>query len=152
MAKPLNTTLPEAITPGSTTGLASNSETVHAFVNAASRDTGRRNVASLLINGWTAATVQLRRADDRCYLYIAGLNGSAATNSRFMEVPAGFQPPIVIETQMQRNSSGSNVQGITVSLSGGFTIPTGTVLGSVAREISWPTEAAFPTSLPGTEV
>ena len=125
---------------------------VNAEVNRLGQDTGRRNVATLLINGWTATSVEIQRQAGRCYLRFAGLNGSAATSSRFMDMPAGFQPPYIAETYAQRNASSSFVQGVTLSLSGGFTMPSGTVLGSATREISWACEASWPSTLPGTAI
>lgn len=146
MALPTNVTT-------STTGHADLHNNVNAEVNRLARDTGRRDVSSLLINGWTASSVEIQRQDGRCYLRFAGLNGSSATSSRFMEVPAGFQPPIILETGPQRNSSSNMVQGVTLSLSGGFTLPQGTVLGSAAREISWPCTADWPSEpYPGTSI
>ena len=122
-------------------------------VNRLGQDTGRRNVASLLINGWTASAVELQRQNERCYLRITGLNGSAATSSRFMDMPAGFQSPMILETYPQRDSSGTIKQGITLSLSGGFTMPSGTVHGTAsAREISWPCTANWPATLPGVAI
>lgn len=121
-------------------------------VNKLSRDTGRLNLSSLLINGWTATSVEIQRQDDRAYLRVAGLNGSQATNSRFLAMPVGFQPPYVVETHPQRDSSNTFKQGITLSLSGGFTLPTGVILGSSTREISWACLESWPTTLPGTTI
>lgn len=121
-------------------------------VNRLGQDTGRLNVASLLINGWTATSIEIQRQNDRCYLRFAGLNGSSATSPRFMDMPAGFQPPYIAETYAQRNSSSAFVQGVTLSLSGGFTMPSGTVLGSATREIGWACLAGWPASLPGVAI
>ena len=139
-----NTTLPTSgINPGDPNHTGHH-QTVHAEINRLSRETALTEVKSQLINGWTATSVLLQRINNRCYLYIQGLNGTAATSSRFMECPAGYQPPLVIETGPQRDISSEMTQGITVSLSGGFTLPTGTRHGSVAREISWPCTADWP--------
>lgn len=122
-------------------------------VNRLAQDTGRRNVAGLLINGWSATGVEIQRQNDRAYMRITGLNGSAATSSRFMDMPAGFQPPMILETYPQRDSSGTIKQGVTLSLSGGFTMPTGTVHGTASsREISWPCLAGWPATLPGSAI
>lgn len=135
-----------------TTGHAGLHNETNEEVNILGRDTGRRDMATLLINGWTAANIEIQRQNGRCYLRFAGLDGSAATSSRFMEVPAGFQPPFITETYAQRNISSAFVQGVTLSLSGGFTIPTGTVLGSAYREVSWTSTASWPDPLPGTAI
>ncbi|WP_440102367.1 hypothetical protein [Glutamicibacter mishrai] len=146
MALPTNITV-------DTAGHAGLHNDVNAEVNRLARDTGRRNVTSLLINGWTASAVEIQRQNDRAYLRITGLNGSAATSSRFMDMPAGFQPPLILETYPQRDSSGTIKQGITLSLSGGFTMPSGTVHGTAsAREISWACTAGWPASLPGSAI
>jgi hypothetical protein len=150
-----NTTLP-------TTGVVSDDPAydhkadhyiIHTEVNKLSRDTGRRNVASLLINGWTATTIEMQRVNERTYLRIKGLNGSAATNSRFLEVPTGFQPPDVMESAVMRNSAGGFTLYITGSLSGGFTMPTGSVFGTASqREWSIPCTATWPVTLPGVAI
>ncbi|NQD42708.1 hypothetical protein [Glutamicibacter halophytocola] len=135
-----------------TAGHADLHNDVNTEVNRLGQDTGRRDVKSLLINGWTAASVEIQRSNGRCYLRIGALNGSSATSSRFMDMPAGFQPPYIVETYAQRDSSSAFVQGVTLSLSGGFTIPSGTVLGSAVREVSWACTAGWPSSLPGTAI
>ena len=127
--------------------------TIHAEVNKLSRDTGRRNMASLLINGWTATTIELQRVNERTFIRFKGLNGSAATSSRFMEVPAGFQPPDVVESGPMRNSSGSFTPYVTASLSGGFTMGTGSVFGTTTqREFSFHCLATWPVTLPGVAI
>ena len=141
--------LPTNITAGQPGAIAGFNAT-NAEVNRLARDTGRRDVTSLLINGWSATAVEIQRQNDRCYLRITGLNGSAATSSRFMDMPSGFQPYAVTETYPQRDSTGAFKQGVTLSLSGGFTMPTSTAHGTGSqREISWATNAAWPSTLPG---
>lgn len=136
-----------------TAGHADLHNDVNTEVNRLGQDTGRRNVTSLLINGWTANAVEIQRKNERCYLRITGLNGSAATSSKFMDMPAGFQPYLITETYPQRDSSGTIKQGVTLSLSGGFTMPSGTVHGTASsREIDWACTAGWPASLPGTAI
>ncbi|NQD40910.1 hypothetical protein [Glutamicibacter halophytocola] len=142
--------LPTNIT-ADTTGAIAGFNATNAEVNRLAQDTGRRNVGGLLINGWSATAIEIQRKNERCYLRITGLNGSAATSSRFLDMPAGFQPYLITETYPQRDSSGAFKQGVTLSLSGGFTMPTGTVHGTGStREVSWDCTAGWPATLPGT--
>src|SRR5690606_1870739 len=128
-----------------------------AAINELTRDTGRRNVTSYLINGWTASEVTVQRVRDRVYFRFQGLNGTSATSTRMMDfsgsgIGTGFSPPSASESPALRTGSTYDMR-LTVSLTGGISGPTGYNLGtSSAREFSWPCEASWPSPLPGTAV
>lgn len=71
-----NTTLPTSLAPGSP-GLISNANIVHAEMNRLSRDTGWRNVTSLLRNGASATTARIRRQDNLVIFEVRNLDISA---------------------------------------------------------------------------
>lgn len=55
-------------------------------------DTGWRNMASLLANGWTATYVHVRRTGSTVWLRIRGLSGAGATATTVLTLPTGFRP------------------------------------------------------------
>lgn len=135
------------------TGNLADRNTVHSEVNELSRDTGVRDVTSLLINGWTASSVKIERIRDRVYLYIRGLNGASATSTRFMDFSGGlgssFSPADATESPALRTGSTYDAR-VTASLTGGLSCPTGVDLGTAStREISWRCTASWPSTLPG---
>lgn len=73
-----NTTLPTNLAPGSP-GLISNANTVHSEMNRLSRDTGWRNVTSLLRNGASATTARIRRQDNLVIFEVRDLDVSAVS-------------------------------------------------------------------------
>lgn len=86
-----NTTLPTNVTSG-TTGHAGFHNTLHAEVNALSRDTGLRDLSTKLVNGWTldpGGFIYLRRRDSDVELHVQGLNGSAASSNIFLNFGTG---------------------------------------------------------------
>ena len=54
-------------------------------------DTGWRDMRSLLVNGWTATRLSIRRLDKNLLVLGKGLNGSAATSNQVLALPLGFQ-------------------------------------------------------------
>jgi len=149
------TNLPTNINPGVTDTFEADVETAWKAINDLTRETGLRNVTSYLVNGWTAASVQIERIRDRVYLYVKGLNGASATSSRWMDfsgagIGTGFAPADVTEGPALRTGSTYDAR-ITVSLSGGFSSPTGFDLGTGSvREMSWRCVASWPSPLPGS--
>lgn len=81
-----NTTLPTNVTAG-TSGHADFHNQLHTEVNRITRDTGLRDISSFLMNGWTLKSggyAYIRRVDNQVYLYLNGLDGSAATSQAFL--------------------------------------------------------------------
>lgn len=55
-------------------------------------DTGWRNIAATVTNGWTASLLQIRRVNEQVTLRVEGLDPSARTTTFAFPIPAGFQP------------------------------------------------------------
>lgn len=119
-------------------------------INDAANDTGWRIITSLLVNGWTAAYgLRLRRIGSRVTLWVLNLKGGSS--SVFLPaIPAGFAPlgytgfaarpseavptplPYLVVGPDARLQVGSETHE------------------TAAVEVSWLTDDAWPTELPGT--
>lgn len=140
-----NLNLPTNISPGVTATFEVDVEAAWAELNRLSKDTGWRNITSLLINGWTATHIMVRRTIDRVYWEFRNLNGSAATSATFLDLTGldAFKPPFTAyETPEIRGTSGSGfIRCATGGLSAtvGFTFPTNTI-----HSLEYRTASAFP--------
>ena len=125
-------------------------------------DTGWRDISTLLINGWKnkANHMTMRRINCKVILRFpfVGLDGSAATKSVFLTLPDGFK---------YRNGSNYGAIG-TIVVGNGFELGTTANLQIVSKdfnslstkpssldmtgELSWTTDDAYPSILPGTAV
>lgn len=83
----MNTSLPTNVTAG-TPNLPGMLNESHGAMNTLSRDTGWRDLSGLLVNGWTATMIRVRRQNDITVFRIQGLSGgsgaflsSSGTNS-----------------------------------------------------------------------
>ena len=123
-------------------------------------DTGWRDISTLLINGWKnkANHMTIRRINCKVILRFpfVGLDGSAATKSVFLTLPDGFK---------YRNGSNYGAIG-TIVVGNGFELGTNANLQIVSKdfdllstkpssldmtgELSWTTDDAYPSILPGT--
>ena len=123
-------------------------------------DTGWRDVSTLLLNGWKnkANHMTMRRINCKVILRFpfVGLDGSAATKSVFLTLPDGFK---------YRNGSNYGAIG-TIVVGNGFELGTNANLQIVSKdfnslstkpssldmtgELSWTTDDAYPSILPGT--
>ena len=111
-------------------------------------DTGWRNMSSLLLNGWTATLVAIRRWNGLVSLALAG--GVRVSTSTMLDNPAGWRPPLissVYEATIPIISSTTALTYVFVSPTS-IAIPTSTQI--IRQIISWPTNDAWPTTLPGT--
>ena len=122
-------------------------------------DTGWRDVSTLLLNGWKnkANHMTIRRINCKVILRLpfVGLDGSAATGQVFMSLPDGFK---------YRNGSNYGAIG-TIVVGNGFELGTNANLQIVSKdfdslstkpssldmtgELSWTTDDAYPSVLPG---
>ena len=125
-------------------------------------DTGWRDISTLLINGWKnkANHMTMRRINYKVILRFpfVGLDGSAATKPVFITLPNGFK---------YRNGSNYGAIG-TIVVGNGFELGTTANLQIVSKdfdslstkpssldmtgELSWTTDDAYPSILPGTAV
>lgn len=115
-------------------------------------DTGRR--ALTLANGWTATTADLRRHNGKVELLLVGLNGASSSSPAIVTLGSAFGPPVALgvhwigdtATTVPNHIVSVSTAGV-VSVNGVHTnITAGTAI------IRFDTEAALPTSLPGTLV
>lgn len=82
-----NTTLPTPPTPGGGS-IISDLGSAYEEINRMSRDTGWRNLTSLLVGGWVADSVHIRRIDSLVILEITNLDPTAMTSGAFLKFSA----------------------------------------------------------------
>lgn len=164
-----NLNLPEEITSGQTGWLA-DLESLYAWANRASKDSGWRSLAGELTNGWILRTdglVLYRRVGDRVQLAVRNLDGTASTSSMFLPYtattnmwPANAPISGTVSSPLLRKSTQSDSSIYMYYLSGtGYGMRTeqsssGTAVGSSGPTIfiwSWETTYDWPTTLPGVE-
>ena len=115
-------------------------------------DTGWRNIESVLLNGFTATSVKIRRFGNQVSITIFALNGASSTGTTLYTLPTGFGSDSRIrQTWMGRSSSDQTPNAAvtyassTLSL---FTSPT--LITSGRGTIDYLTTDAWPATLPGT--
>lgn len=114
-------------------------------------DSGWRNMAASLVNGWTAPganSINLRRVGVDVHLRIGYIGGTAATADLFVALPSGFRSQITCV--FSGITSGNNSAGIVYN--GAGNISTSVRTSTLYAEIIYATSDAVPTSLPGTLV
>lgn len=121
-------------------------------------DTGDRDISSLLLNGWTAASgrITMRRIGSRVSITAAngaGISGVAATADVFMDIPAGF------ETRRQAFHDYDVLGTGHINFGGGSATVISRRFDSIATasrkamfgfNLEYVTAADWPTTLPGT--
>lgn len=166
-----NTSLPTGLN-ANTTGHVDFHNTIHAEINLLSRRTGRRNLKDLLINGWAidpnanGGGIHAEIIDDRVYLYIRGLDGTNATNVKFMNfssvddgsgISTRFAPyNSAYQSPVYTNGLSDDDRYIMASSTNGWAIYTPTLgsyfkkCGTYWRVFSWPTgdRNGWPSFLP----
>lgn len=147
-----NTNLPESIIVGAG-DFAGDAEVAWAEINRLSRTTGLRDITSLLANGWTATGVWLERVQDWVYLYVQGLDGSAATAAAALTGLDGCQPFAATRSAVLWDSSAAPAARLTVT-STQVLATTGVVFASQVQVMQWRTTTAFPAEIdwPGVAV
>ena len=141
------------------------------WVAGAEADTGWRDVSSLLVNGWAYSGYPptMRRIGSRVVLEFGyRLNGTSATSTTVLDVPAGFQRTTARQggfftagVVMANSNSGIHAStGNTDLLPAGFDTNTGGANGvtvnstnlAITGRLEWETANAWPSSLPGSAV
>ena len=141
------------------------------WVAGAEADTGWRDVSSLLVNGWAYSGYPptMRRIGSRVVLEFGyRLNGTSATSTTVLDVPAGFQRTTARQggfftagVVMANSNSGIHAStGNTDLLPAGFDTNTGGANGvtvnstnlAITGRLEWETVNAWPSSLPGSAV
>src|SRR5690606_40315458 len=85
-----NLNLPEEIVDGQN-GWLEDLESLYAWANRASKDSGWRDVSGSLTNGWALGTdglVLYRRIGDRVQLAVRNLDGTTSSSSMFLPYTA----------------------------------------------------------------
>ena len=124
-------------------------------------DTGWRDVASLLANGWTATAGALTLARRGGTVTLAsnhnGLNPAAKTSSVFMFLPSGFRPLPFLSSPLNYRAIGNGFESgsetprkIVAQSDGALTQATAT--STITFSITWSTGDPWPTTLPGTAI
>lgn len=113
------------------------------------QDTGWRTVTDLVF-GWTATSLHVRRCGAQCFLRVAGLDGSASTNTKFYVNKTGFVPLPGIQGQVATSASPALVRQVTSYNTTYVDIPTRlTSDPGFAGMLTWFTDEAWPQTLPG---
>lgn len=118
-------------------------------------DTGWRDITTLATNGWTFTQLRLRRFGPRCTLVIVGPNGVGSTGTQFALVDNAAFRSAISQTNVFALADTTNPRELRVLNSGstaiGFEFP---IAWSSGRSFSaeWYTDAAWPSSLPGTAI
>lgn len=158
-----NTELPTGLNSGNTDHIG-NHNTIHSELNELTRSTGRRNVESLLINGWridgpVGSGIHIERIRNEVYLHIRGLDGVNATSAYFLrfgadsltEVSARFRPDGVA-WQGPNHFDGSYGTWAPASANDQLLIVSGTdyrrSLGGYWRTFMWTVGDVWPSFLP----
>ena len=124
-----------------------------------SGSTGWRDVASLLLSGWTATAGVLTLVRRGNTVTLAsnhnGLNPAAKTSQIFMILPAGFRPMPYLPSPINYRAIGSGFESgsetprkIVAQSDGALTQATAT--STITFGVTWSTGDPWPTSLPGT--
>ncbi|AOZ65043.1 hypothetical protein KDJ05_gp02 [Arthrobacter phage Oxynfrius] len=114
-------------------------------------DTGWRNIGALLINGWTASAILIRRFGSLVTMKIFNLDGAAFTSTTFVNLPAGFRTAHGSSSFIAVSTSTVNAL-LVMDANGDCRAQTGiTKYGATAyTEISWQTTDTWPATLPGS--
>jgi len=115
-------------------------------------DTGRRSLAGVLLNSWTASSISLQRSGNMVTLWARTLIGTSASNAVFYTLPVGFRPTADFVPFPVAQSGGTFAAGRgTVDTAGDVTVG-GTITDYTAARllVSFPTADAWPATLPGS--
>ena len=127
-------------------------QNAEAAYTGGTRDTGWRDVSGLMINGWTATRLRVRRLGNVVFFQVAGLDPTAATSNNFLPGLNGFT--VARAAIIAANGTGSPLL-IGTNNSGDLATDR-TALGGTptssyyASEFNYTTTAAWPATLPGT--
>jgi hypothetical protein len=115
-------------------------------------DTGWRNIESVLLNGFTATSVKIRRFGDQVSITIFALDGSSSTGTTLYTLPTGFASDSrTRQTWMGRSSSDQTPNSAITYSSNTISLATSpTLITSGRGTIDYLTTDTWPTTLPGT--
>lgn len=111
-------------------------------------DTGWRDVSASIVNSWTTTGLLLRRVGNTVYCAAGSISGTAATANKFLGLPAGFTwdkfTAIVVA------GDGGTTTFAAINIDNTSSLSTASRAASLYFMLSWPTDDAWPTVLPGT--
>lgn len=117
-------------------------------------DSGWRNVSSMLVNGWAATHLRLRRQGATVSLMYYALNGASATSDEFITggLPLGFRPDWMRRFVVDLSSADTSFGLIQMNPGPGSVANNQRKITAGRAELRWTTDDPIPTSLPGTLV
>ena len=114
-------------------------------------DTGWREIESVLLNGFTATSVKIRRFGDQVSITIFALDGSSSTDTTLYTLPTGFASDSRIrQTWMGRSSSDQTPNSAITYYSNTILLGSPTLITSGRGTIDYLTTDTWPATLPGT--
>jgi hypothetical protein len=115
-------------------------------------DTGWREIESVLLNGFTATSVKIRRFGDQVSITLFALNGASSTGTTLYTLPTGFASDSRIrQTWMGRSSSDQTPNSAITYFSNTISLATSpTLITSGRGTIDYLTTDTWPATLPGT--
>ncbi len=115
-------------------------------------DTGWREIESVLLNGFTATSVKIRRFGDQVSITLFALDGSSSTGTTLYTLPTGFASDSRIrQTWMGRSSSDQTPNSAITYFSNTISLATSaTSITSGRGTIDYLTTDTWPATLPGT--
>lgn len=113
----------------------------------------RSIAADLLVNGWTASgganILLIQRSGYIVTMFARGLTGNGTSTQFITALPVGFQPRQTTGFAWYSTGTGGALAGGVGNISGA-TCTSSSSSAIMNFSFSWPTDDAWPTSLPGT--
>ena len=118
-------------------------------------DTGWMNIGSLLINGWTANYVRMRRINETVRLAFENLSPALMTNTVALTLPVGFRQYGLLYSRqfLTPPATPAQVYRLIAGTDGVITLPGVTTSApGLYGDLTILTTPGWPTTLPGTAV
>ena len=115
-------------------------------------DTGWREIGSVLLNGFTATSVKIRRFGDQVSITIFALDGSSSTGTTLYTLPTGFASDSRIRQTWMGRSSSDQTPNSAITYYSNTILLDPTSITSGRGTIDYLTTDTWPTTLPGTAV
>lgn len=120
-------------------------------------DTGWRRITSMLINGWTATDLLIRRRASLVEIKLCGLNYTTSTGDYFLLAPTGFRGSFVsYGLTLVGGFDPASANAVNFLLTAPGQTPSAGIRKSRTQfndywgQLLWTTDDAWPASLPGT--
>jgi hypothetical protein len=113
-------------------------------------DTGWREIGSVLLNGFTATSVKIRRFGNQVSITIFALDGSSSTGTTLYTLPTGFASDSRIRQTWMGRSSSDQTPNSAITYYSNTILLDPTSITSGRGTIDYLTTDTWPTTLPGT--